>query len=263
MMDKLSTGGLFSLERRVAIVTGASRGIGASIAAGLAAAGAVVIGIGRSSQPDEGLPETWEYRSLSVLDEDGFERLCDEACTTHGTLDILVNAAGVSFPAETTRSELIALFDRTLLLGLRAPFVCCVLAAERMRRGGRGSIINVTSINSVLGFPNNPGYVAAKGGLRQLTKSLAIDLAEANIRVNNLAPGYIRTAMTEASYRDPERHAQRLAHMIIPRWGHPCDLIGAAIFLASDASSYMTGQDLFVDGGWTAKGLTSAPPSPQ
>jgi NAD(P)-dependent dehydrogenase (short-subunit alcohol dehydrogenase family) len=107
-----------------------------------------------------------------------------------------------------------------------------------------------------MGFPRNPGYVAAKGGLRMLTKALALDLGCHGIRVNNLAPGYVRTAMTEASHADPVLHGERLRHMILPRWGLPDDLVGAAVFLASDASAYVTGSDLFVDGGWTAKGLT-------
>jgi gluconate 5-dehydrogenase len=124
-----------------------------------------------------------------------------------------------------------------------------------MERSGGGSIINVTSIGAVQGFPGNPGYVASKGGLRLLTKALALDLADKNIRVNNLAPGYIHTAMTDKSFNDPQRHQERLARMMLKRWGKPDDLIGAAIFLASEASAYVTGQDIFVDGGWTAKGL--------
>jgi NAD(P)-dependent dehydrogenase (short-subunit alcohol dehydrogenase family) len=124
-----------------------------------------------------------------------------------------------------------------------------------MKRAGAGCIINVTSINSVLAFPDNPGYVAAKGGLRMLTKALARDLAASGIRVNNIAPGYIRTAMTEASYADPAKNAERVSHMMIPRWGEPHEVAGAAVYLASPAASYVTGIDLFVDGGWTAKGL--------
>src|SRR5262245_57551582 len=117
------------------------------------------------------------------------------------------------------------------------------------------SIVFVTSINSVLGFPGNPAYVAAKGGLRQLTKALALDLGSRGIRVNALAPGYIRTFMTESSYANTEQRAARTARTMLGRWGEPSDLVGAAIFLLSDASNYVTGQDLFVDGGWTAKGL--------
>jgi NAD(P)-dependent dehydrogenase (short-subunit alcohol dehydrogenase family) len=108
----------------------------------------------------------------------------------------------------------------------------------------------------LVGFPDNPGYVAAKGGLRLLTKALAVDLGPRDIRVNALAPGYIHTDMTAASFADPERHAARARHTCLGRWGEVEDLVGGAIFLASDASRYMTGQDLVIDGGWTAKGLT-------
>jgi len=118
-----------------------------------------------------------------------------------------------------------------------------------------GSIINITSIGSVVGFPGNPGYVASKGGLRMMTKALAVDYGQAGIRVNAIAPGYIETAMTAGSFADPELHEQRRRHTCLGRWGSVSDMVGAAIFLASDASSYVTGQDLIVDGGWTAKGL--------
>ena len=127
-----------------------------------------------------------------------------------------------------------------------------------MRRGRRGSIINLTSINSVRGFPGNPGYVAAKAGLAGLTRALAVDLAADGIRVNALAPGYIRTAMTEQSYADPIRNDDRRRHTLLGRWGNPDDVVGGAVFLASDASAYVTGQELFVDGGWTANGLVSS-----
>ena len=144
-------------------------------------------------------------------------------------------------------------FERTLHINLTAPYACCLAARPFMRAGG--SIINVTSIGSVLGMPGNPAYGAAKGGLRLLTKSLALDYGAAGIRVNALAPGYIETDMTAKSFADPAAHERRRAHTCLGRWGKVEDLVGTAIFLASDASSYITGQDLFVDGGWTAKGL--------
>ncbi|WP_245987093.1 SDR family oxidoreductase [Azospirillum thermophilum] len=244
---------LFALDGRVALVTGASRGIGRAIAEGLADAGATVVGVGRTPASD--LPETaFLYRSLDVTDADAVAALCKEMAGRFGRFDILVNAAAISLKPAPDATGRLAAFDATLNANLRAPYACCLAAAEQMDQGG--SIINVTSINSVLGFPGNPGYVAAKGGLRQLTRALAVDLGPRGIRVNNLAPGYVRTAMTEASYSDPALHAQRLRHMILPRWGEPADLQGAAVFLASEASAYVTGQDLFVDGGWTAKGLT-------
>jgi gluconate 5-dehydrogenase len=190
-----------------------------------------------------------------VTDPAAFGALVRDVAERRGRLDVLVNAAAISRPradAPQTLDE----FDATLAAGLRAAYAASMAAAGPIARSGGGSIVNVTSIGSVLGFPGNPGYVAAKGGLRMLTRALAIDLADRAIRVNNLAPGYMRTGMTEASHADPCSHEARRRHTILGRWGRPQDVVGAAIFLASDASSYVTGIDLFVDGGWTAKGLT-------
>jgi NAD(P)-dependent dehydrogenase (short-subunit alcohol dehydrogenase family) len=245
---------LFSLHGKVALVTGASRGIGAALAEALAAAGADTVGLGRSEQPDNVCPAGLEYRRCDVVDADAFSRLCADVFARKGRLDVLINAAGISLPKAEGEAALRD-FERTVATNLTAVHHCCKSAAAYMKRSGGGSIVNITSIGSTLGFPGNPAYVASKGGLRMLTRALALDLAPDLIRVNNLAPGYIRTDMTEASFQDPGRHAERLQRMMIQRWGDPQDLAGAAIFLASRASSYVTGTDVFVDGSWTAKGL--------
>ena len=121
-----------------------------------------------------------------------------------------------------------------------------------MKVGG-GSIINITSLNSEIAFPNNPAYVSTKGGLKQLTKSLALDLGKYNIRVNNLGPGYIKTNMTKFGWKNNRKKIED--RTILGRWGEPRDLVGTIIFLLSDASSYITGQDIYVDGGYLTKGL--------
>jgi gluconate 5-dehydrogenase len=245
---------LFSLSGRAALVTGGSRGIGAAIAEGLARAGASVVAVGRSDPAEIDPAEGVAYRSCDIANAAAFEALVAETEARLGRLDILVNAAAITRPAPSGLQSPED-FAATLAIDLTAAYAACVAAAAAMTRSGGGSIVNITSIGSVLGFPDNPGYVAAKGGLRMLTRALAMDLADRGIRVNNLAPGYIRTQMTEASYADPARREARARHTMLGRWGEPRDLLGAAIFLASDASSYVTGQDLFVDGGWTAKGL--------
>ncbi|TAM45962.1 MAG: SDR family oxidoreductase [Gammaproteobacteria bacterium] len=243
---------LFSLKGRVALVSGASRGIGAAIATGLAGAGATVVGCGRSASASE--KAGFAYRPCDVTDSTGFRMLCDGLIQEHGRIDVYVHAAGITLPdADSSARE--ENFDRTIEVNLSAAYRSSLAVAETMRHQKRGSIIHVTSIGSVLGFPGNPAYVASKGGLRMLTKALALDLGPKGIRVNSLAPGYVRTAMTEKSFQDPERNRERAARTMLGRWGEPGDLVGAAIFLASDASAYVTGQDLFVDGGWTAKGL--------
>jgi NAD(P)-dependent dehydrogenase (short-subunit alcohol dehydrogenase family) len=244
---------LFSLTGRVAVVAGGSRGLGAAIAGGFSEAGAKVVAVGRSRAPQVSAERDWTYRSCDVTDEEGFRAIIRQAVEDFGRLDVLVNSASITRPS-TGELQSLADFDDTLAVNLRATYANCRAAADAMDHGG--SIINITSIGSVLGFPDNPGYVAAKGGVRQLTRALAMDLAARRIRVNNLAPGYIRTEMTEASHADLAKREARSRHTILGRWGEPRDVVGAAIFLASDASSYVTGQDLFVDGGWTAKGLT-------
>lgn len=245
---------LFSLSGRVAIVTGASRGIGASIAQALAEAGAYTIGIGRSSAPRVSFSEGVEYRRCDILDQSNFASVCESIFEAKSSIDILINAAGITLPT-SVGADALKVFEHTVATNLSVVNTTCQQAVNFMKKTGGGSIINVTSIASVIGFPDNPAYVASKGGLRMLTKALAFDLAPHNIRVNNLVPGYIRTDMTEASFQDPIRHEERLQHMMIRRWGKTEDLSGAAIYLSSDASTYVTGSDLFVDGGWTAKGM--------
>lgn len=241
---------LFDLSRRTAVVAGASRGIGATIAAGLAGAGAMVFACGRSPEAAEPVAGV-EYRTCNVVDEKAFRTVCREASGSRKSIDVFVFSAGISVPSASVQTT--AEFAETISVNLTAAYQTAMIAASRMHKPS--SIIFVTSINSALGFAGNPGYVAAKGGLRQLTRALAMDLGPRGIRVNALAPGYVRTAMTEASFLDPVKRAERSSRTILGRWGERADLIGAAVFLASDASAYVTGQEIFVDGGWTAKGL--------
>ena len=132
-------------------------------------------------------------------------------------------------------------------------YYCCDSVASFMK--SESSIINITSIASNLGFPNNPGYQDSKGGLVALTRALAYDLDEKNIQVNSIVPGYIRTEMTKESFNDARLKKERENRMLLKRWGECSDLVGAAIYLASRASSYVTGSEIFVDGGWSIKGL--------
>lgn len=248
MSDILS---LFSLQGKVAVVAGASRGIGHAIANGLVDAGARVVGFGRS---DAAANARFDYRRCDVCAPAAVAGLFDDVEAEFGAIDVYLHVAGITLPSQggMQSSET---FNATLASNLSSAYDCCANAGRRMAARGQGSIITVTSIGSLMAFPNNPAYVAAKGGLRMMSKALALDLGPSQVRVNCLVPGYVQTAMTAASHADPVLHEQRAGHTMLGRWGQPEDLVGAAIFLASPASKYVTGTDLIVDGGWTAKGL--------
>jgi NAD(P)-dependent dehydrogenase (short-subunit alcohol dehydrogenase family) len=243
----------FRLDGRVAIVTGASRGIGNAIARSLAVAGAQVFGVGRSLTPQVDA-SFFSYLTCDVTDADAFGEFTKKIFNLADRIDILVNSAGITLPAEHNTYPS-ARFFKTLESNLMAPFECAHAVIPFMLRGDYGSIINVTSIGSGLAFPDNPGYVASKGGLAALTRALALDYGSHGIRVNNLVPGYVRTDMTAASYSDPASRAFRERRTMLGRWGEVNEIAAAAVFLASPASSYVTGSDLYVDGGWSAKGL--------
>jgi NAD(P)-dependent dehydrogenase (short-subunit alcohol dehydrogenase family) len=253
---------LFSLEGRGAIVTGAARGNGLAIAEALLGAGAAVLLVDRLSEVlkesvrrfvERGLPAFGFATDVTVAGAS--LAISEEAERLIGHVEILVNNAGITiggyaldYPDES--------WEQTYRVNLRAPFDLIREIARRMKQGGRGgSIINITSLNAEIAFPGNPAYVAFKGGLKQLTKAFALDLGRFGIRVNNLGPGYFKTDMTSASWGDPLRQKERTDRTVLGRWGEPSDLAGAAIFLASDASSYVTGVDLYVDGGWLIKGI--------
>ena len=252
---------MFSLQGKFALVTGATRGLGRAIAEALLRAGATVVLNGSNS---EGLAQTTRQflaEGLAAVEFAGdlsdaaqVARLAEFVLREQPRIDVLVNNAGVTFPHELQDYPDDA-WQQTFRVNLEAPFHLARRLAPRMKEQGGGSIINVTSIGAELGFPNNPAYVAAKGALKQLTKSLAFDLGSFGIRVNNLGPGYFHTDMANLSWSDPERREARARRTLLGRWGEPEDLAGAVIFLASDASRYMTGQDLYIDGGWLAKGL--------
>jgi NAD(P)-dependent dehydrogenase (short-subunit alcohol dehydrogenase family) len=242
---------LFSLKGKVALVTGSSRGIGSEIAHSFLKSGANVICVSRSKFPLKKELKQF-YRQCDVTNVNQFKEVCESINRQYGGIDILINAAGITFTDDDNCTEF-ERFNKTLDINLKSIFYCCNTASEFMHNGG--SIVNITSIGSMLGFPNNPGYVASKGGVMALTKAIAIDFSLKNIRVNNIAPGYIKTDMTLKSYENKVERKKRIDRMIIKRWGEVDDIVGAAIFLASDASCYMTGTDLIIDGGWTAKGI--------
>lgn len=245
----------FSLSGKVAIVTGTSRGNGATIARALIGAGALVYCLQRTATAENTIKSpNAKTRVVDVTDSQNLAKVVNSIAEESGRIDILVNNAGITIgnPSENYKIED---WDKTFDTNLRAVFVLSQLVALHMAKKKSGVIVNITSINAEQGFPGNPAYVASKGGLKQLSKALAYDFAKYGIRVNNLGLGYFQTDMTKKSFNDPELKKQRDQRILLNRWGEASDLIGPIIFLCSDASKYVTGQDLYVDGGWLAKGL--------
>ncbi len=252
---------LFSLQGMGAIVTGGAKGNGRAMAEALMQAGATTLLVDCLEEPLMATVEAckqqgWPAEAMvaDITQPDFPERLVAHAMNCLGRIDILINNAGITFSADFFDYPESA-WDNTYQINLKAPFRISQAIARPMREAGQGSIINITSLNAELAFPDNPAYVAFKGGLKQLGKSMALDLGPYGIRVNNVGPGYFHTDMTRISYADPERNRQRRERTVLGRWGQPEDLAGVIIFLASPASAYITGQDFYVDGGWLIKGL--------
>jgi len=239
---------LFSVRNKIVLVTGASRGIGFELATNFCKAEAHVIGIGRTEKIKS---NNFDYISADITKRNDLINVGETISSKHDKLNIIVNSAGISSSPLINDNNYD--FDKILKTNLTAVYECCVTMLDYIKDGG--SIINITSIASYFGFPENPGYISSKGGLSALTRSLAFDLSRRKIRVNNIVPGYIQTSMTSDSFNDIDLRKQRESRMLINRWGQVGDLVGAAIFLASDASSYITGADIVVDGGWSIKGL--------
>ncbi|WP_415846135.1 SDR family oxidoreductase [Stutzerimonas zhaodongensis] len=245
------------LQNKVALVTGSSQGIGRGIAVRLAREGADLIINGRKE--DEGARETLkqvraEGRRACFIAADVGEpancyRLIEQAVEQMGRLDILVNNAGVQkHAAFLDASE--ADYDQVLNVNLRGPFFLAQAFARHLRDSGRGGrIINNSSVHEELPFPNFSAYCASKGGLKMLTRNMAIELAPLGITVNNVAPGAIETPINQALMNQPEKLESLLDNIPAKRLGQPHDVAGAVAFLASDDADYVTGTTLVIDGG--------------
>ncbi len=249
---------LFDLTGRIALVTGGNSGIGKAIGWALAAAGAKTVLVARRAEELARAVAEFARDGLTAVavpcdlaDRAGIAQACTDAVAPFGAPDILVNAAGVnlrrSFP-EVTDAD----WDSTLALNLTAPFLLTRALAPAMRARGWGRIINIASLQSVRAFADSSPYGASKGGLMQLTRATAEYWSRFGITCNAIAPGLFPTALTAPVFRDPERAASMASRTMIGRNGELADLHGTAVFLASDASAYVTGQTLFVDGGFTA-----------
>ena len=250
---------LFDLSGRKALISGASRGIGQQLALALAGAGADIAVAAREVDSLKATVAAIEQAgrravplALDVRDISTCKSAVGHAADVLGGLDILINNAGV----EEVRPSIDVdqgLWDKIVDTNLKGAFFCAQAAAQRMLAAGRGgSIINICSLTSHVGIPTAVPYGASKSGLLGVTRGLAAEWAPMGVRVNAIAPGYFKTAMTEAFYRDAQWQTRMLDKIPMQRFGELGDLAGAAIFLASDASTYVTGHCLPVDGGFLA-----------
>jgi 2-dehydro-3-deoxy-D-gluconate 5-dehydrogenase len=248
----------FRLDGQKALVTGASKGIGAAIALALAEAGADVACHGNSHAPGETADKVRALgrQSLAVqgdlADRNAPNTLVAEVLGKFERIDILVNNAGTIRRAPAVDFSQ-ADWDTVIDVNLNSLFRLCQLAGRGMLERGRGKIVNIASLLSFQGGITVPAYAASKGAVGQLTKALANEWAGKGINVNAIAPGYIRTDNTAALQADATRNRQILERIPAGRWGETSDLTGAAVFLASRASDYVNGHLLVVDGGWLGR----------
>ena len=250
---------LFSLEGQVALVTGASRGIGKGIAVGLAGAGANLALVARSrsklieaQQEIQAIGVQAKIFPCDLSQTGGISELVAAVSASYGRIDILVNNAGtthrddaVDFPEER--------WDDVVKVNLKSVWLLSQRVGRGMIQRGSGKIINIASLLSFSGGIRAAAYAASKGGVAQLTKALANEWASKGVNVNAIAPGYIKTDMASALLNDPVRAAELMNRIPAGQFGTPDDIAGAAVFLTSEAASYIHGHILTVDGGWMAR----------
>ena len=251
---------MFSLSGKNALVIGGSRGIGKGMALGLAKAGASVILVSRKQEDlDVASKEIYDIsgsKTLGIATDisslDGINSLVQKTILQVGHIDILINSAGVNVRKsclEFTEDD----WDSVQNVQLKYVFFMCQAVAKHMVGNGiHGKIINIASISSVIALNNMIAYCTAKGGIVQMTRSLALELAPYNICANAMAPGYTATEMTKPIFSDPVRVQEMMPRLPMKRFGEPEDYEGIAVYLASSCSNYLTGQLITIDGGWLA-----------
>src|SRR4030042_6059969 len=245
---------LFNLTGKVAIVTGAARGIGQGIAIEVERAGANIVV--SDIIPEEGtvsqikkLKRNAIYIKTDISKKQEVENLINETIKKFKKIDILVNNAGIYLAGNVSDSSEES-WDKIMSINLKGPFLCSKAALKYMKKGA--SIINISSVAGIEGSAGGAAYCASKGGIRLFTKALAAEVGSLGIRVNSIHPGLIETPMTTSFTKDKKILEGMMSKFLIKRVGKPIDIAGPAVFLASDASSYMTGSEIVADGGWIA-----------
>ena len=247
----------FSLENKVALITGGSSGLGKMMALALAKAGAFVWIASSRDNADETLKELKDqgtegrFIQLDVTSSETLENVVSLIHQESNRIDILVNAAGINL---RTSAEDLTLdeWQKTIDINLTAPFHLSQLVADSMRENNWGRIINIASLQSLRAFDNSIPYGASKGGIMQLTRALAQAYSKDGVLVNAIAPGFFRTNLTESLFQDPGKLQTLADKTMMGRNGDEKDIFGISVFLCSDANSYVTGQTIFLDGGFSA-----------
>lgn len=249
---------LFKLDGKTAIVTGARKGLGYGIAEGLAEAGANIVGVGPIEMPElaarvKELGRKFLFVNADLTSQKRIPDIAAETVSAMGGVDILVNNAGI-----IRRADILEFgekdWDDVINVNMKSLFFLSQEVARQMAKQGRGGkIVNIASMLSFQGGIRVPSYTASKSAVAGLTKLLANDLAKFGVQVNAIAPGYMATDNTEALRKDPKRNDEILGRIPAGRWGTPDDLKGAAVFLSSKASDYVTGYVVAVDGGWLSR----------
>ena len=247
----------FSLENKVALITGGTSGLGKMMALALAKAGAFVWIASSRDNADETLQaikqqgSNGSFLQVDVTSSEGLENIATQILQESNRIDILVNAAGINL---RTSAEDLTLeeWQKTIDINLTAPFYLSQIVAESMKRNNWGRIINIASLQSLRAFDNSIPYGASKGGVMQLTRALAQAYSKDGILVNAIAPGFFRTNLTESLFQDPDKLKALANKTMMGRNGEEKDIFGISVFLCSDANSYVTGQTIFLDGGFSA-----------
>lgn len=244
---------LFSVSGQVVLVSGASRGIGRAIAEGFAQREATVIITGREpetlNQAAQAMGKNVHAVVCDVAKQDDIHRLVDKVLKEHVRIDTLINVAGVNrrMPAERLKVED---YDFILDINLKGPFLLSLAAGKAMLERKKGNQINIVSLNNDRPLKGVMPYAVSKAGLGHMTKSLALEWGDRGIRVNAIAPGFVLTDLTKKLWSQPKMMDWGMANTPLKRLGQPEDMVGASIFLASEASAFMTGQVIYVDGGF-------------
>ena len=245
----------FSLNGKNAIVTGGNTGLGQAFSVSLAKAGANVMAVSilddnETRQMIEDCGVEYKYVNADITAEGECKRVVKECVDTWGSIDILVNCAGISINIEDVTKYTRQEWDKMVSVNLTAAFEMIHESCKFMIEQKSGKIINIASLYAFLGGQWSPAYAATKHGIVGLTKSMCDELAQFNINVNAIAPGYFATKLTEKTRQNPERNATILSHIPANRWGWTADLMGTCVFLSSDAANYINGATITVDGGY-------------